>query len=264
MSPVGGLRSQSSHSAPSDIYRPILPRQDSGNSSGSRPDSTPSLQAGDDVRIELDIPEAASQAFGDEVPGSNQVLDIDALCEEYLDKLTLFCPFVSRSRCREVIDFLLKSNDACCRSLLTAYILATRFEEDSRRKGASRAREFYGQGTRLLRESIATSGNTCSDSDIQAVLLLIAYAADSGSYREVSIHLEALARMIRQRAGQNGDQAVIDPHIALQMKALPHSKVRHLTLDCEPECVSDSRFSEGIAKFDEILESIVYQKEKGS
>ncbi|KAK5943332.1 hypothetical protein PMZ80_004339 [Knufia obscura] len=50
------------------------------------------------------------------------------------------------------------------------------------------AQRFYGMGTRLLRDRLISPETASSDENIQAVLLLIAYASDTGSMNEVPIH----------------------------------------------------------------------------
>ena len=92
---------------------------------------------------------------------------------------------------------------------------------------------------------MARNEESSDDANIQAVLLLVAYAADNGSPQEVSIHLGALFRMIGDRGGMEMLASTADSALMLQLKAISKSRRLHLTLDCGVDCPGQPRFPEG-------------------
>lgn len=139
--------------------------------------------------------------------------------------------------------------DTASRSLLLAYTIAAkgqRAEGPQSEENRNKAHKYYGQGTRLLRDRLTMPETASSDENIQAVLLLIAYASDAGSFEEVSIHTSALSRMLKQRGGLETLQAEVDPTLMLQLRAVSSSRVRHLTFDCSTSCTYELRFPSGI------------------
>lgn len=121
------------------------------------------------------------------------------------------------------------------------------FPTESDRNDAQR---LYGRGTRLLRDRLTNPNTASSDGNIQAVLLFIAYASDTGSTEEALIHLGALSRMIKQRGGLKTLEAEIDAILWLQIRSISHSRRLHLTLECGPECPCEPRFPNGIGLLD--------------
>jgi hypothetical protein len=121
------------------------------------------------------------------------------------------------------------------------------FSTESDRNDAQR---LYGRGTRLLRDQLTNPKTASSDGNIQAVLLLIAYASDTGSTEEVPIHLGALSRMIKQRGGLEMLEREIDSTLTLQIRSISDSRKHHLTLECGLECTCEPRFPEGLGLFD--------------
>lgn len=112
------------------------------------------------------------------------------------------------------------------------------------------AQALYGRGTRLLRDRLTNPKTASSDGNIQAVLLLIAYAADTGSTEEVPIHLGALSRMIKQRGGLEMLERGIDSTLKMQIRSISRSRRYHLTLECGPECPCEPRFPDGLELLD--------------
>lgn len=136
---------------------------------------------------------------------------------------------------------------------LSANILACRGAADSNVPTESErndAQRLYGRGTRLLSERLTNPQTASSNGNIQAVLLLIAYTADTGSTEEVLIHLRALSRMIKQRGGLQVLESQIDSTLKLQVRAISQSRSRHLTLGCGPQCHFEARFPGGLGLFD--------------
>lgn len=112
------------------------------------------------------------------------------------------------------------------------------------------AQRYYGQGARLLFDGLTNPETASSDENIQAVLLLIAYAFDTGAIDEVPIHVAALSRMLHARGGRlEFLQADIHPTLMLQLRALQNSRVGHLTLDCGSDCNEELRFPNGLNLF---------------
>ena len=130
-----------------------------------------------------------------------------------------------------------------------AYILACRerpTEDLQTEVDSNDANQYYRVGTRLLRDRLTDSETASSDENIQAVLLLIAYASDTGSIEEVAIHTGALAHMIRQRGGYLALEAEIGPTLMLQLQTMTKSRNRHLTLECDSNCTAEQRFPQEI------------------
>lgn len=147
----------------------------------------------------------------------------------------------------------IKRSGTASNCLLSAYILACREPDENDQvteNDGNHAQRLYGQGTRLLRDRLTNPKTASSDENIQAVLLLIAYASDTGSTEEVPIHLGALSRMIRQRGGLEALEAEIDSTLRLQVRAISQSRSRHLTLECGSECPCKRRFPDGLELFD--------------
>lgn len=138
------------------------------------------------------------------------------------------------------------------RYILSACVLVCRGESDPRvptETDRNEAQDLYGQGTRLLRDRLMNPQTASSDSNIQAVLLFIAYASDTGSTREVAIHLDALSQMIRERGGLQTLMSQVHPTLKTQLEAISKSRRRHLTLDCRANCPCEARFPNGLTLF---------------
>jgi len=162
--------------------------------------------------------------------------------------LERICSHIHKDTFRRVIEYI-KGAGPCSNSLLIAYILACRGrpkQNSQDEADPNDANQFYRVGTRLLRDRLTSSETASSDENIQAVLLLIAYASDTGSIEEVPIHTSALARMIRQRGGLEALEAEIDPALMLQLQAIPKSRALHLTMECESKCTAEQRFPQEI------------------
>ena len=130
-----------------------------------------------------------------------------------------------------------------------AYILLCRGQGRSGAQAESdlnEAQKFYGIGTRLLRDRLTNPDSASSDGNIQAVLLLIAFASDNGSHEEARIHKGALSRMIRQRGGLSTLETEVDSTLMLQLHSVPSSVHGHLTLRCGKDCLGELRFSQGL------------------
>lgn len=171
----------------------------------------------------------------------------EELTPPYLD-LNSLCSLIHHDTYRSVIEYI-KGIGTCSKSLLMAYILACRgcsTEGLQAEIDLDDAQRFYGTGTHLLRDSLTNPETASSDENIQAVLLLIAYASDTGSAEEVSIHASALSRMIRQRGGLRVLKDEVDFTLMLQLRTISRSRRRHLTLECEAECTVELRFSQGL------------------
>lgn len=137
--------------------------------------------------------------------------------------------------------------------LLSAYVLACRgaiSPGGPTESDLNDAQRLYGQGTRLLGNRLTNPQTASSDGNIQAVLLLIAYAADTGSAEEVPIHFGALSRMIKERGGLPALEEQIDSTLRMQVRAISHSRRHHLTLGCTPGCPYETRFPGGSGFFD--------------
>lgn len=166
--------------------------------------------------------------------------------------LPWICSLAQHDTWRRVIEYI-RIQSTSSNSLLTAYILACsgRPGVDSEVEAdLNDAQRFYGMGTRLLRDRLISPETASSDENIQAVLLLIAYASDTGSMNEVPIHVSALERMIRQRGGLGALENEIDSTLMLQLRAISRSRQRHLTLDCEAGCAGQLRFPQGLEFLD--------------
>ena len=130
-----------------------------------------------------------------------------------------------------------------------AYILLCRGQGSGGAEAESdlnEAQVFYGTGTRLLRDRLTNPDSASSDGNIQAVLLLIAFASDNGSLEEARIHTGALSRMVRQRGGLSALETEVDSRLMLQLHSVPGSVHRHLTLQCGKDCLGELRFPQGL------------------
>lgn len=147
----------------------------------------------------------------------------------------------------------IKSTCEASTCLLSAYILACRgadYAEVPTNSDLNDAQRLYGRGTRLLGNRLINPQTASSDGNIQAVLLLIAYAADTGSTEEVPIHFGALSRMIKERGGLQAFEAQIDSTLKMQVRAISHSRRHHFTLDCVPGCPYEARFPSDFGLFE--------------
>lgn len=133
------------------------------------------------------------------------------------------------------------------RNLLLAYAYATRWKVNSSPETVQDqvdAQTHFGRGTNLLWNRLRAADHASSDSNIQAVLLLLAYTADFGQGNEVHLHARALQTMIEQRGGV--EAMGHNPTLQHQLRVLERSRQLHLTLDCEPSCPSALRFPDGL------------------
>lgn len=188
-------------------------------------------------------------------PSADSPLLSDRLVEDYLLHL---CPFADKGNVQRVIKYI-EDGDSCSKTLLFAVMLLSINLSSTENRGRAEDEEtqqLYGKGTRLLRERLTDPEAASSDENMQAVLLLIAYAADTGSDSEVPIHLEALSRMVKERGGLEAIAPNMNPVLMMQITAVPRSRHYHLTLGCRSECLHKLRFLPGTDNFStELYES---------
>lgn len=106
------------------------------------------------------------------------------------------------------------------------------------------AQSHLGRGTNILWNRLRMPDHASTDSNIQAVLLLLAYTADFGQPSEVRLHADALRTMIEQRGGF--DSFGHNPPLQQQVWAIEISRQYHLTFGCEPTCTNALRFPDGL------------------
>lgn len=162
--------------------------------------------------------------------------------------LSNLCAHGNQETFRDVLNYIC-ATDVASRCLMIAYMLALRCRgQEGTQAEADRtnAQRNYGRGTRLLRDRLTSSNTASSDENIQAVLLLIAYAADIGTPEEVSIHTSALRRMITQRGGLPNLTTSLPSPLVVQLNAVGVSRCEHLTLQCASNCQHRLRFPAGV------------------
>ncbi|KIW42469.1 uncharacterized protein PV06_06017 [Exophiala oligosperma] len=157
-----------------------------------------------------------------------------------------FCP---HCRDRGVLDTAIAymREHEVSRNLLLAYAYAARWKLHSSPETVQDqvdAQTHFGRGTNLLWNRLRAADHASSDSNIQAVLLLLAYTADFGQENEVHLHARALQTMIEQRGGV--EAMGHNPTLQHQLRIIRQSRRLHLTLDCEPSCPSALRFPDGL------------------
>lgn len=106
------------------------------------------------------------------------------------------------------------------------------------------AQSHLGRGTNILWNRLRMPGHASSDSNIQAVLLLLAYTADFGQSSEIRLHADALRTMIDQRGGL--ESFGHNPALQQQLWTIERSRKFHLTLGCDAPCTNPLRFPEGL------------------
>jgi hypothetical protein len=158
-------------------------------------------------------------------------------CEHYQSKDTL-----------ESSKAFMLENDTS-RHLLLAYAYAyaikrTHPTADGNSQNQVDARTNLGRGTSILRNRLQMAGHASSDANVQAVLLLVAYAADFSQADEVRLHADALRTMVDQRGGI--DAFTDNPSLQHQLSVIGRSRRFHLTLDCESDCPDMLRFPDGL------------------
>lgn len=182
------------------------------------------------------------------------ILTLRRITHIHLD-LQFVCQQVSRSKVSEVFGYIERLS-ASSRTLLLACILLSRGSrsgiEASAEADFNNAHRYYGHGTRLFREQLSDSETASSDENIQAVLLLIAYASDAGYVVEGRIHLGALSRMVEQRGGLGILELESDPVLFMQLQALPRSRRFHLTTGSITHCTHELRFPD-VDSLEELL-----------
>ena len=133
------------------------------------------------------------------------------------------------------------------RQLLLAYLHATSPKAQTlgnSMRNQVDAHTYYGRGTNVLWNRLRHEDDGICDTLVQAVLLLVARAADLGQADEVQLHLGGLRSMVGQRGGINSFAS--SPLLLQQLRALGASRTYHLTLDCEFSCPSALRFQSRI------------------
>lgn len=145
---------------------------------------------------------------------------------------------------RSVINSIL-TTDLSSTAILTSYVLAILDLQPAHSTSTteqSRSQQAYTNGTRLLRARLSNPTTAASDINIQSVLLLIAYAADTRTPAETSLHVSALTWMVQQRGGLAQLLDEVDPVLGMQLSEIARSHVRHLTVPCGIGCEYDLRF----------------------
>lgn len=138
--------------------------------------------------------------------------------------------------------------DEACTQLLMAYCHSMRaaFHDNEISGEAHRqaAQNYLGRGTNMLSSRLRDAVTASSDANVQAVLLLVSYAADFGQRKEVDLHADALRTMVAERGGLEALKSRVDLYI--QLKALDGARRMHLTLDCyHADCHQLLRFPGG-------------------
>ncbi|KAJ9611800.1 hypothetical protein H2204_015186 [Knufia peltigerae] len=136
------------------------------------------------------------------------------------------------------------------RNLLLAYAYASRLRLNSCPESVQDrvdAQTHLGWGINILWKQLHGADRACSDSNIQAVLLLMVYTPDFGQTNEIRLHTHALQTMIEQRGGIGAFGR--NPALQHQLRSIGQSREHHLTFDCEPSCPSRLRFS---SRFDSL------------
>ncbi|EXJ95980.1 hypothetical protein A1O1_01105 [Capronia coronata CBS 617.96] len=157
--------------------------------------------------------------------------------------------FCQQSTSRDIFDgavaYILEHDAA--RHLLLAHAYATRWRLQASPETAQdqvEAESHLGRGTNILWNRLRMPGHASSDSNIQAVLLLLAYTADYGQSSEIRLHADALRTMIEQRGGL--DAFGHNPGLQQQLWTIERSRQYHLTLDCTHACTIGLRFPDGL------------------
>lgn len=146
---------------------------------------------------------------------------------------------------QSAIIIFIRSDEACTQ-LLLAYsyaISATRRpDSESAQRDLQIAQRYFGRGTNLLWNRLRDPRNASSDVNIQAVLLLVAYASDFGNQNEVEIHADALRTMVAQRRGSS---AITNSILRSQLESIEATRRFHLTLGFIHDCNAPPRFPNG-------------------
>ncbi|EXJ65145.1 hypothetical protein A1O7_01485 [Cladophialophora yegresii CBS 114405] len=157
-----------------------------------------------------------------------------------------FCEhYQSRDFLESSIAYMLEHDTS--RHLLLAYAYARRRAHpaaDGNPQDQVDAERNLGRGTNILWNRLQMAGHASSDANVQAVLLLVAYAADFGQENEVRLHTDALRTMVDQRGGT--DAFTDNPPLQHQLLVIGSSRRFHLTLDCEAGCAELLRFPDGL------------------
>lgn len=159
---------------------------------------------------------------------------------------TTLCP---HSRHRELFNSAIAymREHQAAHHMLLAYAFAMRWKLYSSPETVQDqvdAQSYLGRATNLLWNRLRMIGHASSDSNIQAVLLLIAYTSDFGRGGEVQLHADALRAMIEERGGIDafGHNQVLQQ----QLWMIEESREFHLTFNCEPSCTSARRFPDAL------------------
>lgn len=139
----------------------------------------------------------------------------------------------------------IRSDEASTQLMLAyCYAVAARQQEHAQAATLQRqqAQQYFGRGTNILWNRLRDPRHASSDANIQAVLVLVAYATDFGHPGEVEIHADALRTMVAQRGGT----ALIENHtLRDQLENIEASRRYHLTLGLDHECAAPKRFPHG-------------------
>lgn len=137
-------------------------------------------------------------------------------------------------------------SDEASSQLLLAYCYATSAKNQRNDAAAEQqrlqAQGYFGRGTNLLWNRLQDPSLASSDINIQAVLLLVAYAADFGQATEVGMHVDALRVMVEERGGI---EAIDNSTLRSQLEVIPSTRRWHLTFTSLEDCSSPLRFPHG-------------------
>lgn len=136
--------------------------------------------------------------------------------------------------------------DEAATQLMLAYCYAIAARQEQRSEAATQqqqhAQQYFGRGTNILWNRLRDPRHASSDANIQAVLLLVAYASDFGQSGEVEIHADALRTMVAQRGGT---ASIGNQTLRGQLESIQASRRYHLTLWLDHECGTARRFPHG-------------------
>ncbi|EXJ81475.1 hypothetical protein A1O3_07767 [Capronia epimyces CBS 606.96] len=229
----------SSASSASSVSRSPAPSGPEGPEAASR---TTSNQTEQESEISTSLSETMSNT-GTTSIGGPAISDNDSILQFYR---STFC---EHSSYRDIFDsaiaYILEHDAA--RHLLLAYAYAMRWRLQASSETVQDqvgAQSHLGRGTNMLWNRLQMPGHASSDSNIQAVLLLLAYTADFGQASEIRLHADALRTMVEQRGGL--DTFRHNPGLQQQLWAIEISRQYHLTLGCEPSCPNPLRFPDGL------------------
>ena len=158
----------------------------------------------------------------------------------HISLVTIPCP--AREEPDQIHDIVssIRADEASI-YLLIAYALALQASSKSTASHAgddANSSDYRSRGQDLVLRKLQDPMQASSNSNIQAVLILIALVSDFGDPSETFIHVNGLLDMVTQRGGV---QQMQDHLLVMQLQTLRISRALHLTLGCV--CESSFRFS---------------------